>query len=56
MPQGLAGRGLAEMFLGIDTQADPDLSRRAGYVMHALFIGLLAKFLLDPPSRRPPPS
>jgi len=29
-------------------QADPDLSRRAGYLMHALFIGLPAKFLLDP--------
>jgi len=46
--QEFAGRGLAEMFLGIDMQADPDLSRRAGYLMHALFIGLLAKFLLDP--------
>ena len=46
--QEFAGRGLAEMFLGIDMQADPDLSRRAGYMMHALFIGLLAKFTLDP--------
>jgi AcrR family transcriptional regulator len=46
--QELAGRGLAGMFLGIDMQADPDLSRRAGYLMHALFIGLLAKYMLDP--------
>jgi AcrR family transcriptional regulator len=46
--QDFAGRGLAEMFLGIDMQADDDHSREAGYVMHALFIGLLAKFHLDP--------
>jgi len=46
--QDFAGRGLAEMFLGIDMQADHELSRQAGYVMHALFIGLLAKFHLDP--------
>ena len=46
--QDFAGQGLAEMFLGIDPQADPGQSRAAGYVMHALFIGLLAKFMLDP--------
>ncbi len=46
--QEFAGLGLAEMFLGIDVEADPEQSRLAGYVMHALFIGLLAKFMLDP--------
>ena len=46
--QGLAGQGIAELFLGIDADTDPDASRLAGTVMHALFIGLLAKYFLDP--------
>ncbi|HEX9064297.1 MAG TPA: TetR/AcrR family transcriptional regulator [Streptosporangiaceae bacterium] len=45
--QEFAGQGLAEMFAGIDSQAGSAESRGAGYVMHALFIGLLAKFMLD---------
>jgi AcrR family transcriptional regulator len=46
--QGLAGQGLAELFLGIDAAADPEASRLAGPVMHALFIGLMMKYFLDP--------
>ena len=46
--QGMAGRGLAELFLGIDMEADPEASRLAGPVMHSLFIGLMAKYFLDP--------
>ena len=46
--QGLAGQGIAELFLGIDAEADPEASRRAGPVMQSLFIGLMAKYFLDP--------
>jgi AcrR family transcriptional regulator len=46
--QGFAGQGIAELFLGIDAEADPQSSRLAGTVMHALFIGLMAKYFLDP--------
>jgi AcrR family transcriptional regulator len=46
--QDMAGRGLAELFLGIDMESDPEASRLAGPVMHSLFIGLLAKYFLDP--------
>ncbi|HUB43211.1 MAG TPA: TetR/AcrR family transcriptional regulator [Streptosporangiaceae bacterium] len=46
--QGFAGQGIAELFLGIDADADPEVSRLAGTVMHALFIGLMAKYYLDP--------
>jgi AcrR family transcriptional regulator len=46
--QDLAGQGIAGLFLGIDTDADPEASRLAGIVMHSLFIGLLAKYFLDP--------
>ncbi len=46
--QELGGRGLAELFLGIDMEADPQTSRLAGTVMHSLFIGLMAKYFLDP--------
>jgi len=46
--QGLAGQGIAELFLGIDAEADPEESRLAGTVMHALFIGLMAKYFLAP--------
>jgi AcrR family transcriptional regulator len=46
--QGLAGQGLAELFLGIDAATDPEASRLAGFVMHALFIGLMMKYFLDP--------
>jgi len=46
--QGFAAQGLAELFLGIDPEADPEASRLAGTVMHALFIGLMAKYFLAP--------
>jgi AcrR family transcriptional regulator len=46
--QGLAAQGLAELFLGIDPEADPEASRLAGTVMHALFIGMMAKYFLAP--------
>jgi AcrR family transcriptional regulator len=46
--QEIAGTGLAEMFLGIDPSAEPELARSAGVVMHAMFIGLIAKYFLDP--------
>jgi AcrR family transcriptional regulator len=46
--QSFAGQGLARMFLGIDPDTEPEASRLAGPVMHALFIGLLAKYFLDP--------
>jgi AcrR family transcriptional regulator len=46
--QGFAGQGIAELFLGMDTDADPEAARLAGTVMHSLFIGLLAKYYLDP--------
>jgi AcrR family transcriptional regulator len=45
---GLAGQGIAELFLGLDADADPEGSRLAGTVLHALFIGLMAKYFLDP--------
>jgi len=46
--QGFAAQGLAELFLGIDPDGDPEASRLAGTVMHALFIGLMAKYFLAP--------
>jgi AcrR family transcriptional regulator len=46
--QGLAADGLAGLFLGIDAEADPEASRLAGTVMHALLIGLMAKYFLAP--------
>jgi AcrR family transcriptional regulator len=46
--QGLAAEGLAGLFLGMDAEGDPEASRLAGTVMHSLFIGLMAKYFLDP--------
>jgi AcrR family transcriptional regulator len=46
--QEIAGTGLAELFLGIDPAAEPEAARLAGIVMHAMFIGLIAKYFLDP--------
>jgi AcrR family transcriptional regulator len=46
--QMLAGQGLAEFFVGISPENEPDASRLAGPVMHSLFIGLMAKYFLDP--------
>jgi AcrR family transcriptional regulator len=46
--QEIAGTGLAEMFLGVDPAAEPEAAKSAGVVMHAMFIGLIAKYFLDP--------
>jgi hypothetical protein len=36
------------MFLGVDAEAEPETARLAGAVYHALFIGILAKWFMDP--------
>jgi len=46
--QDLAATGLAEMFLGMSAEQDPGASKAAGTVMQAFFIGLIAKYYLDP--------
>lgn len=45
--QAIAGTGLAELLLGIDPVAEPAAAKSAGVVMHAMFIGLIAKYFLD---------
>jgi hypothetical protein len=39
---------LAELFLGIDAARDPQAAREAGSVLHALFIGVMVKWFMDP--------
>jgi AcrR family transcriptional regulator len=46
--QGFAAAGLAELYLGIDPEQDPESARKAGTILHAVFIGLLAKWFMDP--------
>lgn len=46
--QAFAGSGLAELFLGMDPAAEPEATSAAGAIMHAMFIGLIAKYFLDP--------
>ncbi len=46
--QEFAGSGLAELFLGIDPATEPEAARTAGLIMHAMFMGLIAKYFLDP--------
>ena len=46
--QDLAASGLAELFLGMSAEQDPAASKAAGTVMQAFFIGLIAKYYLDP--------
>lgn len=46
--QEFAGSGLAELFLGMDLAEEPEATRAAGAIMHAMFIGLIAKYFLDP--------
>ena len=46
--QGFAASGLAELFLGIEPEHDAASARSAGAVLHAFFIGLMAKYYLDP--------
>jgi len=43
-----AAGGLAELFLGIDPAQDPEATRAAGSVLHALFIGIIVKWFMDP--------
>jgi AcrR family transcriptional regulator len=46
--QGPAAEGLAGLFLGIDAAQDPQAARTAGSVLHALFIGVMVKWFMDP--------
>ena len=46
--QGDAAAGLAELFLGIDPVQDPESARKAGSVLHAMFIGVMAKWFMGP--------
>jgi AcrR family transcriptional regulator len=46
--QGPAAEGLADLFLGIDAARDPEAARTAGAVLHALFIGVMVKWFMDP--------
>ena len=46
--QRAAADGLAELFLGIDPARDPEAARMAGSVLHALFIGIIVKWFMDP--------
>lgn len=43
-----AGDGLAELLLGIDPNQDPEAARKAGSVLHALFIGIVVMWFMDP--------
>ena len=43
-----AAAGLAELFLGIDQADDPQAARTAGSVLHALLIGVMVKWFMDP--------
>ena len=46
--QRVAADGLAELFLGVDPAQDPETARTAGSVLHALFIGIIVKWFMDP--------
>jgi AcrR family transcriptional regulator len=46
--QRVAAGGLAELFLGIDPAQDPESARTSGSVLHALFIGIIVKWFMDP--------
>ena len=46
--QRVAADGLAELFVGIDPAQDPEAARTAGSVLHALFIGIIVKWFMDP--------
>lgn len=48
-----AAMGLAELFLGIDPDKDPEVTRKAGSVLHALFIGIIVKWFMDPKQALP---
>jgi AcrR family transcriptional regulator len=46
--QRVAAGGLAELFLGLDPARDPEAVRRAGSLLHAMFIGIIVKWFMDP--------
>jgi AcrR family transcriptional regulator len=46
--QQFAATGLAELFLGISRDRDPQAAKAAGAVLHSFFIGLLGKYFIDP--------
>jgi AcrR family transcriptional regulator len=46
--QDLAASGLAELFLGISPDRDPAAAKAAGAVLHSFFVGLLAKYFINP--------
>jgi AcrR family transcriptional regulator len=48
--QDFAATGLAELFLGISPDSDPAAARAAGAVLHSFFVGLMAKYFIDPPT------
>jgi hypothetical protein len=48
-----AAVGLAELFLGIDPAADGESARMAGSVLHAMFIGVMVKWFMDPKQALP---
>jgi len=43
-----AAEGLAGLFLSIDPEQEPTTARVAGSIYHALFIGILVKWFMDP--------
>jgi AcrR family transcriptional regulator len=43
-----AATGLAQFFLGIDPVRAPEAARTAGAVLHALLIGVMVKWFMDP--------
>jgi AcrR family transcriptional regulator len=43
-----AAGGLAGLFLGIDPEREPETARTVGSIYHALFIGILVKWFMDP--------
>ena len=43
-----AAEGMAKLFLGLDPAKDEEAARTAGAVYHALFIGVLVKWFMDP--------
>lgn len=50
-----AAMGLAELFLGIDPAQAPEQARTAGAVLHALLIGVMVKWFMDPKQALPAP-
>ena len=46
--QSDAANGLAELLLGIDPDQDPEAARKAGAILHAMFIGIVVKWFMDP--------